>query len=318
MHLMDLTRHNRPILHSRIVSQSKYTPHHHICIFDVVAAGDRISDAIDFLAGLHGEAAAGVELVVAVLCDPEVVLGELCALGLDGGWVGEKKLSGWGNEFVAYAVAADWVFDALVDDLENPVEAGLSICPGGLLEGCFAYFVVVASWVGFGVHGHCMRFFGDNGVVVSINGGINAEGKDVLMILSQHARVNHVSVVGGLASVNVDTADDSSGAGFDVDATALVELVGKHVFVVGQCDDELNHQHSAACYHCTASAPVRVLPTNTLVLFVQTDNIWVNFAFSIVVDDNSIKVLDDTQAIASQGQVVCAVACSASWTVSSL
>ena len=63
-----------------------------------------------------------------------------------------------------------------------------------------------------------MRLFGDDCIVMAIDGGINAESKDVLMVLSQNTWVDYVSVVGGLASVNVDTADDASGAGFDVDA----------------------------------------------------------------------------------------------------
>ena len=88
----------------------------------------------------------------------------------------------------------------------------------------------------------------------------------------------------------------------------MVELVGEDVFVVGEGDDELDDQHATASHHCTASAPVGVFPTDTLVLFVQTDDIWVDLAFTVIVDDDGVEVLDDTQAITSQRQVVRAVA----------
>lgn len=293
MHLMDLTRHNGPILNARVVSQTKDTPHHHICISGLVAAGYCISNAIHFFARLHGKPSSSVEFVVSVFGDPEVVLGELGALGLNAVWICKQQLCSRRYQLVPYAISRDGVFDVFVYDFEDAVQTGFGILPCSFLDGCFADFVVVASRIGGGVHRDSVGFFGYDCVGVAIDGRVNAESKDVLVVLSQHARVNHISIVGTFARVDVDARDDSRGAGFDIDTTALVEFVRKDVFVVCEGDDELHDQDAGTGNHCTVSPPVGVFPTNAFILLMQTNNIRVDFAFSFIIHNHSVKVFDD-------------------------
>jgi len=307
VHLMDFARHDWPIFNARVVGETEYTPYNHISISGVVTTGNGVCNTVDFLARLHGEAATGEEFVVFVFSDPDVVLSELSTLSLYGSWVCEEKLCSGRYQLVAYTVAGDGVFDVLVDDLEDAVETGFSICPGGFLDRRFADFVVVSARVGLGVHGYSVGFFCDDCVAVTIDCRINAESEDMLMVLGEYTRVDDVAVVAGLAGVDVDTADDTGCSGLDVDATRLVELVGEDVFVVGQSDDELDDQDTAASYDCAASAPVGVLPANTLILLMQADNVGVDLALTIIVDNDSVEVFDDTKTVTSEREVVGAI-----------
>lgn len=128
------------------------------------------------------------------------------------------------------------------------------------------------------------------------------------MVLGQYARIDDVAVVACLARVDIDATDNTGSARLNVDAAGLVKLVGKDVFVVGQGDDELHHQHTAAGDDCAAGTPVCVFPADTFVLFVQADDIGVDLALAFVVDDDGVKVLDYAQAITAQSEVVGAVA----------
>ena len=68
--------------------------------------------------------------------------------------------------------------------------------------------------------------------------------------------------VGGFAGVDVDDADDAGCARLDVDAAGLVEFEGEDVFVVGERDDELDHELAAASHDCAPGSPVGVLPVD--------------------------------------------------------
>lgn len=307
VHLMDFARHDWPIFNARVVGETEYTPYNHISVSGVVATGNSVRNTVDFLARLHGEAATGEEFVVFVFGDPDVMLSKLSTLSLYGSWVCEKELGSRGNKFVAYTVARDGVFDVLVHDLEDAVETRFSICPCGLLDRRLADFVVVSARVGFGVHGYSVGFFCDDCVAVTIDCRVNAESEDVLMVLGEYTRVDDVAVVAGLAGVDVDTADDTGCSSLDVDATRLVELVGEDVFVVGQGDDELDHQDTAASYDCAASAPVGVLPANTLILLMQADNVGVDLALTIIVDNDSVEVFNNTKTVTSERKIVGAI-----------
>ena len=114
-----------------------------------------------------------------------------------------------------------------------------------------------------------MRFFLDHSVEMAIDGWIDAESEDVLMVLGQHARTDYVAVIAGLASIDVDRADNTSGTCLNVDATRLIELVGENVLVVGQCDDELHYQLAAACDYRPSSSPVGVFPADAVVLLMK-------------------------------------------------
>lgn len=240
-HGVDLHWHHRPVLHSWVMRESKHAPHHNVFIPDIVLPCHGVRYAADFLAGLHRVATCSVELIVPVLGHPDVVVGESRALRLDRGRVGEEELRRWGREFEADWFTRDGVRLVFVDDLEHAVGLGLCVGEARTLKRCTADFVVVSAWVCLWVHRDGKRVFLDNSVAVAVDGRVDADGEDVLMVLSQHTWADDVAVVGLFAWVDVDDGDDACGAGLNVDATGLVELVGEDVFVVGEAVDLLVH-----------------------------------------------------------------------------
>lgn len=65
----------------------------------------------------------------------------------------------------------------------------------------------------------------------------------------------------------------------------------KYVFVVGEGDDELYDELSSAGRHGTASHPVGVLPADTVVLLVETDDLGSLLSFASSVNENAIEIL---------------------------
>lgn len=83
--------------------------------------------------------------------------------------------------------------------------------------------------------------------------------EDVLVVLGEDAAGDDVAVVGRLAWVDVDDADDAGGADFERDAAGGVEFVGEDVFVVRQCYDELDDEFTHTGDDGAACSPVGVL-----------------------------------------------------------
>ena len=143
---------------------------------------------------------------------------------------------------------------------------------------------------------------------MAVDGGIDSQAEAMLMVLREYARTDDVAPVGSLTGVDVDDRDDASCAGLHNDAACLVEFEGEDVFVVCERDDELNHELAAASHHSAPSPPVRVLPVDTIVLFVDADDVWCLLAFPVRADDHAVKVFDHAETIAAELQVVGAVA----------
>lgn len=122
-------------------------------------------------------------------------------------------------------------------------------------------------------------------VLLAVNGCVNSNGEDVLMVLCKDTRVDDIAVVAGFARINVDAAHNASRPGLDVDCAGLVELVRKHVLVVGESEDELHDKLALACDDGAACPPVGVLPRNTIVLFVQADDVGVILDAAIGVEN---------------------------------
>jgi hypothetical protein len=109
MQLVNLDRHNRPVLGPRIMRQPKDIPHDEIRIRDIVAPRRHVCHAAALLLRLQSVRPRGVQLVVAVARHPDVVLREEGALRLDGPGRREEFLRRERAEFVGYRVAAGGV-----------------------------------------------------------------------------------------------------------------------------------------------------------------------------------------------------------------
>lgn len=86
-----------------------------------------------------------------------------------------------------------------------------------------------------------MRLLLDDSIRMTVDGRIDPECEDMLVVLSQYTRTNNIAVVTGLSRIDINAADDSCGARLNIDTAGLIKLVRKDVFVVGQGDDELHH-----------------------------------------------------------------------------
>jgi hypothetical protein len=71
----------------------------------------------------------------------------------------------------------------------------------------------------------------------------------------------------------------------------LVELVVKDVLVVGEGDDELDNELTAACHDGAASSPVGVFPADSVVLLVETDDVLAFLRSAVCVCEDTVKVL---------------------------
>ena len=128
------------------------------------------------------------------------------------------------------------------------------------------------------------------------------------MVLCKSTRADDVAPVCGLAFVDVHDGYNASSTSLNNDAASLVELESEDVFVVGESDDELNDKFTATRDDCPAGPPVRVLPVDAVVLFMNTDNVWCFLTLAIGTYDHAVEVLDDAQAVTAELQIVRAVA----------
>jgi hypothetical protein len=80
----------------------------------------------------------------------------------------------------------------------------------------------------------------------------------------------------------------------------------------------LDHKLTHPRHDSTACAPIGVFPTNAIVLFVETYNIRMNSWFAIRTDENCVKILDHTKAVAAEREIIGAVSCTAIAEVESL
>ena len=63
------------------------------------------------------------------------------------------------------------------------------------------------------------------------------------------------------------------------------------IFVISKSYDKLYDQLSPASRYSSSSSPVGVLPVYTVILLMQTDNIWSKLRFAICPDYDAIEVL---------------------------
>lgn len=127
---------------------------------------------------------------------------------------------------------------------------------------------------------------------MAVDGRVDAQAKDVLVVLGQRARVDEGAPGRrGLAVVMVDDGDDAGGARLDGDAGGLVEDERKDVLVVGEGEDVLDDELAAAGDDGAAGAPVGVLPADAVVLLVQADDVFGLGGRAVRVGEQAVKVL---------------------------
>jgi len=86
--------------------------------------------------------------------------------------------------------------------------------------------------------------------------------------------------------------------------SSLVELVRKNVFIVGQGDDELDHQFSISGDDSPVGSEIGVLPSNAVVLFVDTDHVLGDGWLAFRVDQHCVDVFDHAETVATEREIV--------------
>lgn len=279
LHLDDLARHDGEILRAGHVLEPKLQPDDNVRVHDGLRApGPRAHPGP--AARLVRVLAPGVELAVAVAGDVDVVVGELGALVVEGGRVRDHFLEGRGVDAVADRFAVDGVAGGFVEDLEGAGGVGVGVEAGGFPDGGFRDGVADAVRVEVG-EGHGVDFVVDEAVGVPVDGRVDAEGEDVLVVDGQDAGVDDCAPWYFDAFVNGLGADDAGCSDLVGELARLVEHEGHDVFVVGDGDDGLEDQLPASNDGCSAGSVVGVLPADAGVLLMDADYIFHGYWFAL-------------------------------------
>lgn len=291
--------HNRPILNTRVMRDAKDAPNDNVLVDDALSALHRIRHTLDLFLALKRIAPPGIQLAVAVLGHPDMMLCKARPTHLDGIRVCEEELRRQWSELVRDRSAADGVLGCGVCDFDDTIEVRRGVEPRRALDGGGPDFVKVALRVRCLILRYRVGFLNQDGIAVTIDGRVDAHAEEVLVVLRQDAGPDDIAVVALLAWIDVDNTDDAGGARFDRDPACLVELVGEDVLVVGERDDELHNQLAAADHDGALRAPVGVLPANAVVLLVEADHVGHGFGLAIAGDCDCVKVLSFSLAFST-------------------
>ena len=208
-----LRRHQREILQPREVTQAELQPDDDVGVDDVVVAVGPVGDGLvggpaGLACGLADVVAGGEELVVAVRGDPERVPGEGGAAPDEAAGLAEEVRGLAGDDLVAGGEGAGGGegLRVWVDDV--PGAGGVVVVVAGL-DGGFEEGLLVVEGVAVEVAGLADGDVGgdgvvlDHGVVVAVDGRVDAQGEDVLVVVRVEG-VGDLRAVGGGFFVGVE------------------------------------------------------------------------------------------------------------------
>ena len=145
---------------------------------------------------------------------------------------------------------------------------------------------------------------GDQGVFVAVDGGVDAQREDVLVVHGEDAGVDDGAPGDGGVGVDGLRGDDAGGADFVGEFAVLGEDEGEDILVVGDGDDGLEDELAGARDGSQARAVVGVFPADAGVLFVDADDVVHWEGVARVVGDEGREVVDAAQAVAAEFEVV--------------
>ena len=216
---------------------------------------------------------------------------------------GEHLLEVGRQDLIGDRFAVDRVDAVRVRDLVGPVRGRVEVETLG--GGDFALAHAVAH--GVRVEGgffHREGFVGDEGVAVAVDGRVDAQAEDVLVVDGQHARVDDGAPGDGDAFVDGLGGEDAGGADLVGQFAGLVEDEGEDVFVVGDGDDGLQDELAGARDGRQVGAVVGVFPADAGVLLVHAHDVLHRQGLALVIRNESRDVVDAAQTVAAQSEVV--------------
>lgn len=127
---------------------------------------------------------------------------------------------------------------------------------------------------------------------MAVDGWIDPQTENVLVVLCKGTRVNHFSPASTFARIDIDNRHNSCSADLCSDTGGLIELEAENILVVCERDDELNNKLAAARNNGAVGPPVRVLPAYAVVLFVQTDYVLRLVGGAAGINEYAVEVLE--------------------------
>lgn len=234
--MVQFRRHTYP----RRVIDAKVNPYHHVCVLDVlppVCPRPHTGTA----SRLVGVLAAGVQLSVLVFGDIDVVVRKLGSLVVIAVLVRQHLLERGCVDLVGDRLAIDGIPHRRILNLEDPILLVVGIETTGLFDDRLLHIVTDTVRVEV-VARHGVRFVIDKSVLVAVNGRVDSEGEDVLMVRSKDAWVDDSAPRHLDALVDGRSAEDPRGTDLVDELPGLIEHESQDVFVVGDSDDGLEHQ----------------------------------------------------------------------------
>jgi len=273
--------------------QSKHIPEHHVLLHSSIVPFHSVRYTALLVAGLQSVPACGIEFMVLVFRDPDMLLREQSPVILQTIRAREQFLGRGRNNLVTDRLTTDGILLLPILDFESPAGEGVDVqtCRGG--DRSLADFIPVPIGVRGGIDLHRQRFFVDDSVFMSIYRGINPDAKAMLMVLSQSTGTNDIAPISRLASIDIDDGNDTSSASFDHNPACLVEFVGEDVLVIRERDDELHHQFATSGHYGAFGAPIGMFPVDPVVLLVNADDVGSFLAFAVGAYDYAVEVFDD-------------------------
>ena len=218
---------------------------------------------------------------------------------MPGARLGEEHLRADGHELVASGSQGHPVLPVGVDDLEDTAVGKAVLNRTSSVDCGLLTDVACAQRVQLLVPRHLNRIRVDERVLVAVDGRVNTDVEQVLMVGSHDTIGNARSPRNLGLLVNGLSGKDTSSSGLERNLSILVEDPGKDVLVVGNSDDLLKNKLSLADDDRLAGSVVSVLPLDALVDLVDADGVGTGSRASVSSDNAAVDVLDDTKAVAS-------------------
>jgi hypothetical protein len=271
--------------------QSKNRPNDHILVLNIVSPVNHILHTAHLSLALEQICSCCPQLSLLIFRHPNVMLSKQSSFSLQRALVSKQQLGRRWYKLVANGFHADRIQLGRVDHLEDTIVERCGICPPRRFDWGLHYAVEISHRVCLGIHGLGNRLFLDNGVGMTINRGVNTDSENVLVVLCKNSWVDNVSVLADLSWIDVDAGYNAGSTNFYVKLAREIELIGKDILVVCKSEDKLHGELTVASDDCTVGAPICVLPSDAVILFVETYDIWLNFHLAVFADCHGIEVL---------------------------
>lgn len=305
-----LGRHDGEVLGAGEMRQAKLVVEHNVRVLNVLVALDPVRhglvERVAHLARrLADVVARRVLLVVSVGRDKERLGGKVGALGDNSIGLGQQGRARVVDDLVANGLLGDAVDHIGVDNV--PVAARLVAVRCGALLGRAQRRLLAVKGIAKGVGGRACGRRRDDGVVLhnrvvgAVNLGVDAQAKDVLVVVGGDA-LGDLGAVGGGDVVGAHAVRVELAGELDLEVICAVEGEGvvKGVLVVGGRDDLRDDELAVAGGDDGAVTVVGVLVEDAVVLLVDADGVLENGGLARVGRHDGIHVVDGALAVASQ------------------